>query len=150
MTTLVEILDDPTRRAAVVRDGVALLESEVARKRGMRGMAIKGGFKTVKKLKPGILGHALDQLLPEFAPAVDPHLAKAREAGDIPRYFDQHRQEIAESLLAVTDRRATRAKNKVMLKVYRSLRSQALHHTAEAVPGLGRLVDTHVRAAEAG
>ena len=142
--TLVEVLQDPTKKAAVIRDGVALIESEVSRKRGVSGLALKAGYKTVKALKPGIIPHMLGKLLPDFAPVVDPFYAKARETGNVGAYFRSNTRSIAEALLGVTDEKAKSAENRVMLKVYGRLRSQARGHVEEAVPGLARLVQTHV------
>ena len=42
------------------------------------------------------------------------------------------------------DDKAKRAENRVMLSVYGRLRPQAVRHVEEAVPGLARLVQTHV------
>ena len=142
--TLVEVLQDPSKKSAVVRDGVALIESEVARKRGLRAMALKAGYKSVKAIKPGIISTMLGKLLPDFAPALDPHYATARESGDVGRHFRDNAAVIAEALLGVTDEKAKRAENRVMLRVYKSLRGQARAHVEEAVPGLAQLVQTHV------
>lgn len=142
--TLVAVIEDSSRRRAVVADSVEVVEAEVAGKSGLRGMAIKAGFKTVKRIKPGIVAAAVEQLLPAFAPAIDPHYAKARETGDARRYFQQHAEMIADALLAVTDSKASRAKNAVMKKVYSSLRGQAKHHTAAAMPRVADLISRHV------
>jgi len=145
MDTLAEVLGDPVRRRAVVKDAALLVESEVRGKRGMRGMALKGGYKSMKRIKPGIVEEALDMLLPQFAPAVDPYFARGREAGSVESYFMSHADEIADALLGVTDRRAARANNRVMKKVYDGLRGQAKVHVVDAIPGLSRLVSKHVR-----
>lgn len=107
-------------------------------------MALKAGYKTICRLRPGMIEHALENLLPRFAPAVDPHYAKAKDTGDAKRYFIVNSAEIAESMLAVTDEIATRAKNMVMLKVYRTLRGQAKGHVEAAMPGLSDLISKHV------
>jgi hypothetical protein len=142
--TLVEVLRDPSKKAAVVRDGAALIESEVARKRGLRAMALKAGYKSVKAIKPGIIPTMLGKLLPDFAPALDPYYATARESGDVRGYFRSNAAAISEALLAVTDEKAKRAESRVMLRVYKSLRGQARTHVQDAVPGLAQLVQTHV------
>ena len=99
--TLVETLNDPTRADAVVRDGVLFIEKEVRSKSGLRGMALKGGYKAVRKIRPGIIEDALGSLLPRFAPAIDPHYAKAKGEGDVRSYFVRNADTIAESLLGV-------------------------------------------------
>jgi hypothetical protein len=142
--TLMAILDDPIRRRVVVSDTVDLIEAEVKSKSGLRGAAIRTGFKTVKKIKPGILPAAVNKLLPHFAPAVDPHYAAAAASGDPRAYFTTHAETIADALLAVTDEKARGAENAVMKKVYGGLRGQAKQHTAAAMPALAELIQRHV------
>lgn len=142
--TLMDALNDATTRRAVIADTVELIEREVRSKSGLRGTAIKAGFKTVKKIQPGMIPSAVDKLLPHFAPAVDPHFAKARESGDVKGYFSANADQIAEALLAVTDEKAKAADNAVMKKVYGGLRGQAKQHTAAAMPGLAELIQRHV------
>ncbi|TVQ90118.1 MAG: hypothetical protein EA397_14305 [Deltaproteobacteria bacterium] len=142
--TLTQILHDETRRWAVARDGAQLVADEVASRSGLRAAALKAGFKTIRRLKPGIIEEAMYHLLPSFAPKVDPHWERAVASGDPSGYFDRHAAAIAESLLEVTDAKAQQAKNRVMLKVYRALRGQALAHTAQSVPRLPALIAKHV------
>lgn len=144
--TLVEVLQDEGRRRAVARDGAVLVDEEVAAKRGIRAAALKAGYATVKKLKPGMIESAMYSLLPRFAPAIDPHWAKAVEAGDARRYFRDNARVIADDMLKVTDRAAGNAKNKAMLRVYKGLRGTALNYTAESVPRLPELIEKHVEA----
>lgn len=142
--SLVEVLRDPARRRAVVADGVRLIEAEVGSKRGISGAALRAGYKTVQKLKPGIVAQALEALLPEFAPRVDPYYAQATAQGDVRAFFRARAPEIADALLAVTDERARTAKNAVIRKVYDGLRGQAHVHTTAAVPRLADLILKHV------
>ncbi len=143
-STLSQTLENPVKKAAVVRDGFQLIEDEVARKRGLRGYALKAGYKVVKRVKPDIIHRALDGLLPRFAPVIDPFLDKARVDGDVEGYFDRNRSDIAEAMLSVTDGRAKKAKNPVLVRAYLGLRHQAKGHVEEAVPGLARLILKHV------
>lgn len=142
--TLEEALRDPARRQAVIAGGAALVEAEVARKRGLSGAAIRTGFLAVRRFDPSFVPRALGSLMPEFAPAIDPLYATARESGDVVRWFASHAGEIADALLGVTDARAERADHAVLLRVYRRLRGRAREHVIEAVPGLARLVLEHV------
>jgi hypothetical protein len=138
-------MKDRDRGRRVVEDGVTLIEEEVHGKGGLSGLAIKAGYRTVKAIKPGIIHEALGQLLPDFAPAIDPHYVKAVAAGDVRKYFTAHAEEIAQSLLGVTDAKGARAKNRVIKKAYDSLRPQAIKHTAEAMPRLADLIQKHVK-----
>ena len=59
-------------RSAVIRDSVRLIDEEVARKSGITGLALKGGYKVVKKLKSGrMIEKAVDHLLDDFTGALD-------------------------------------------------------------------------------
>lgn len=143
--SLVEVLKDEQKRKAVAKDGAIIVDEEVAAKKGIRAAALKAGYRTVKALKPGIIEHSMYLLLPRFAPKVDPHWSDAVASGDPHRYFRDHAQDIAESLLEVTDERARKADNRVMLRVYKSLRGQAKKYTAESVPRLSGLIEKHVQ-----
>jgi hypothetical protein len=142
--TLVDALKDPVKRAAVVAACAKLVEEEVGRKSGLVGVAVRTGFKTVSSLTPRFVPRAFEVLLPEFAPAIDPLYAKARESGDVRKWFGDHAGAVADALLAVTDARAARADHAVLVRVYRTLRGRARDHVIEAVPGLARIVVEHV------
>ena len=138
------LLSDPARKSALVEDCVALVESEVASKSGIRGRFVKAGYAGMKKIQPGIVAKAVRKLMPEFAPALAPHVQAATENSDLPTYFNTHAKAIAESLLAVTDARAKKAERGVLTKIYSGLRSSAAEHTAAAMPGLGKVLERHV------
>jgi hypothetical protein len=142
--TLVEALKDPARKAAVVEACARLVGDEVHRKKGLVGVAVRAGFGTVQALSPRFVPRAFEVLLPDFAPAIDPHYAKARASGDVAKWFEGHAGEVADALLAVTDARAARADHAVLVRVYHSLRGRAREHVVEAVPGLARIVVEHV------
>lgn len=143
MKSIQEGLDDPELRKAVVRDAAALVESEVASKRGLRGRALQAGFKAFRAVKPGIVAEAVDKLLPHFAPVIDPYWEKARASDDPQRWMSDRDREIADDLLGVTDRLAETAKHRVLKRIYKSLRGQARGHVVDAVPGLARLMVKH-------
>jgi hypothetical protein len=139
---LAEKLTAPEIRRDVVQACVDLVESEVANKSGLSGMAIKAGYKVVRALKPGMIPGAVDTLLPEFAAAMQPLYDKSAGAADekaaFAEYLKDHPDETAEALLAVTDKRAERAKNKTVKKTYDRLRGSARDNVRAAVPGLAR------------
>lgn len=137
---LTDILDDPTLKARFLSEADALIQAEVAGKRGLSGMAIKAGFAAIQKVRPDIVVGALDMLLPHFAPALETHFQAAQASGDVATYFTAHASQIADAMLAVTDARAQRAQNAILKKTYQSLRGQAHTHTAEAMPRVGRLL----------
>lgn len=142
--SLVAVLADPTTRTAVIRDSEKLLEAEVASKSGLRGAAVRAGFKALKKIKPGIVPAAIGKLLPAFAPVIDPFYAEGVQKGDVRGHFTREADRIADALLGVTDAKAADADNRVMKKIYGGLRGQAQQHTAAAMPAVADLIVRHV------
>ena len=80
-TTLSAILSNPESRRALVKDAESMLDEEVSSRGGLTGMGIKAAFSMVKTVRPGIIGHTLDDLMPEFASALDPVLAQRPQKG---------------------------------------------------------------------
>jgi hypothetical protein len=143
MSQMAAALADPVRRTAVVRDAVVLVEREVASKRGLRAMALKGGFKAFKAIQPGIVTRAIEKLLPHFVPVIDPIWAEAQQHDRSAAWMNTQDIRIADALLGVTDGLAAKAKNRVMIRIYKSLRGQAKGHVQTAVPGLTDLLAHH-------
>ena len=135
-------------RARVVSDTVALIDHEVQRKSGLTGMAIKGGYAAVKKLKQGrMIEKAVDILLDDFTLALSPLHDRFREQEALKTfeaYLNAHPGEACDALLKITDTRIQQAETKLIIQTYQKLRSQAEKHVQEALPGVGRLIDRHV------
>lgn len=145
MPTLVEVLTAPGKRQKVIVDCAHLIDEEVQKKGGFSGIAIKGAFSVVKKVKPGFIEEAIDHLLDDFAKRLDPFFQSHANAQgrSLPAHFSAQSGAIADALLGITDERAQRAKNQMVKKTYESLRPKAKQHVEEAVPGIGRLVEKH-------
>jgi hypothetical protein len=141
METLKDALLEQSRRPAVVKDCERLIEDEVRAKSGIGGLAVKAGYKIVKKLKPGVIPETVDGLLDDFVAQLEPFFADSQaQDGHIEPYFRGRDQEIANALLQITDRRAQRTRHKTLKKAYDKLRSTGVKHTAAAVPGIARLI----------
>lgn len=144
MGSLIEVIKDEQKRKAVIDDCVALIEAEVAEKKGLSGMAIKAGYKTVKSIRPGTIPMALHHMLDDFAAKVDPYWQQCLSEGKDPRsFFTDKSIEIANALLSITDARAQRARNKVIAKTYHKLRPTAVDHVAAAMPRLADLLQKY-------
>ncbi len=145
MTSLTERLEE-VERQEVIDDTAKLIDDEVARKSGISGMAIKTGYKVVKRLKPNMIEEAIDSLLDEFSQALDPlyqQFLADDETETFEAYLADHDDQAADDLLGITDARAENAENRVLKKTYKKLRGQAKKHVQEALPGVGRLIDEH-------
>ena len=144
MAKLAEVVTDRSRRQAVLDDCVRLIESEVADKKGLTGIAVKAAFKSVSKLRPGMVRHSMDALLDDFSNQIDPFWAECQSTGAAPRaFFTQKKGDIANALLSITDRRAQHADNKVLVKAYKGLRGKAVVHIGDAMPRFADLVQKH-------
>ncbi len=138
MSTLHERLLALERRANVVTDCVRLIEEELDRKTGLSGLAIKGAYALVRRIKPGIIREAADRLLDPFVERLEPLAANAADAPEA--YLRDHANEVAEALLGVTDARAASTDNATLRKAYGKVRPTALLHVTQAVPAIVRLL----------
>ena len=146
--TLKASLLDSDRRPQVVTDLVDFVDREVAGKSGLSGGIIKTGYATVKKVKPGIVRHAVDSMLDDFVDALEPYWAAYQAqptAGGFGTYLAGRPQEVSDALLAVTDRRAERSSRGSVTSVYGKLRPKGQDNVIEALPRLGELVERHAR-----
>ncbi len=145
MTTLRELLGGEQTRPAVIEDACNVLDQEVADKGGLSGAAVKTAYKVVKGIKAGFIPEVVDALLDEFLDALDP-LREAALAEGVPLgdYFRRDPDQVAEKLLAVTDRRAEKAQRPVVKKTYERLRPGAKKHVTASVPRLADMVGRHL------
>lgn len=145
MPTLTEQLAK-TDRQNVIKDTARLIEEEVAAKSGLSGMAIKGGYKVVSKVKPTMIEESIDHLLDAFTEALDPlyqDYVENADAKSFETYIQKHDDRAANDLLSITDARAERSDNKILKSTYTRLRGQAEKHVKDALPGVGRLIDRY-------
>lgn len=134
-------------RETVIQDCVHLIDDEVAAKGGLSGVALKGGYSVVKKLKDGrMIDIAVDKLLDEFADAMSPvyeEFLADKNANKFEAYVSKYSTRAANALLSITDGKAARAESKVIKSTYNKLRGSAEKHVIDALPGVGRLIDKH-------
>ena len=140
--SLQEILTEPQIRPVVVRECVDLVDAEVAGK----GLIIRGAYKTVAKIKPGFVKAAIDGLLDDWLEKMEPYYSGWRDSGSgaFSEHLNTRKSEVADSLLQVTDERATTSKHRTAAKMYNKLRPSALKNVEGAVPGLAKIVEKHL------
>lgn len=142
--SLLEALTDEAKKKDVVKDCCELIEAEVKDKGGISGLAIKAGYGAVKGIKPGFVEHAVEDLLPEFAKALDPIYNDAKSQNKpVADFFTTNTSRVADALLSITDAKAARAKSGVAKGAYDKLRGSAKKNVEQAVPRLGRLVEKY-------
>lgn len=144
--TLTQKIGSEPTRSQVVKECVVLVDEEVQAKSGVSGLAIKGAYGTVKKIKPDFVTAAIDGLLDGWLARLEPYYASWRQAtgSTFAQYVTVRADDVAEDLLAVTDARAETSKYKAAAKLYTKLRPSAKKHVATAVPKLGALVERHL------
>ncbi|MFN3199064.1 MAG: DUF6918 family protein [Bradymonadia bacterium] len=140
-----KLLADDTR-PTVVNDCVRVIEDEVASKKGVSGLAIKGAFKALKAIKPGMVRNAVNGLLDEFVENLDPFYQRfvdAGKPGGIESYLVKHDGEVSDALLSITDGKARTTSNKTLKKLYDKLRPQGKKQVQAAMPRVGKMLAKH-------
>ncbi len=140
--TLREIITTPETRPVLVDECVQLVEAEV----GGKGLIIRGAYKTVKKIKPGFVKGAIDGLLDDWLGKMEPYFKdwSGKKEGSFSEHLNARSTEVADALLTVTDERANTSKHKTAAKMYGKLRPSALKNVEAAIPGLGKLIESHL------
>lgn len=142
-----KLVAQPELRPEVVKACAVLLDEEVGRKKGLSGMVVKSGYVMFKRIKPTKVQETIDWLLDDFIEAIDPFVEAHLQSGSsqsLESYLLARDKEIAEALLAITDKRAETTKSGVTKKLYGKLRSTAERNVREAVPGIGRTMKKYL------
>ena len=137
-------------RARIVSDCTELIDHQVKAKRGVSGLAIKGAYGTIKRIKKGMIPEVIDGLLDDWLGKLQTHHDDWTST-DGGQTFSDHLIErtdpVAEDLLSVTDERAEKTTHKTAAKAYRKMRGSAKNNVMQAVPGLARLIEKHIQEA---
>ena len=133
-------------RGPVVDQCVDVLNAEVASKKGLSGLAVKGGFKVIAAVKPGFIRAVIDGLLDDFVEELEPFYAdwSSGGRGDFGSYLVSNSAEVADGLLGVTDRRAEGTEHGTAKKAYLKLRPSAVEHVSASLPRVGALMNSYL------
>ncbi len=147
--TLKEILCAPERRPQVVQDAARLVDQEVDSKGGLSGAGIKIAYKTVTKIKPGLITEVVDGLLDKFVDKLEPFYTEWQNGGKQGSFESfitdgSRKNKVANALLGVTDDRARTVHNATLKKAYGGLRPQGEKHVEAAIPGLARMMTKYL------
>lgn len=145
--TLPEILLAPDTQPQVIADGLALVDAELADKTGISGNAIKLAYKTVSSFAAGYVRETVESMLPDVAGKLQPFWSDFTASGgsEFGDYLAKRGDEVAESLLSITDAMAEASDKPVVVKAYRAVRGGAAKHIEAALPRLGDLVCKYAR-----
>ncbi len=149
MPILKDTLLAENTRPTVVTDCSDLVDQEVANKKGVSGIMIKGGYKAFKAVKPGIVTKAVEHLLNDFTVILDKYYENytvdhPEKSPGFDVWAKKRDSQLADDLLKVTDDIMDRSDKKAIKKIYGGLRKTAQRNVAEAIPAIGRLVMKHL------
>lgn len=146
MTNLQDLLG--AQRPAVVADIEQLVNTTVSGQKGITGIALKGAVATAQKLDANIVNKGINKLLPEMIDALNPQWDAFQTSGetDFGVYLDRHRDEVADSILAVADRNAESINVPALAKAYKALRGKAAGIVKPQIPAIGNIVQKHMTA----
>ena len=148
MATLQEMLLAPEIQPRVVADSEALVTDQVAELSGVTGAAIKLAYNTVRKFDANHIHGMIETILPSVADALQPYWAQfsaefTPSSGDFGGYLAAREDEVAEALLAITDRRRDNSVRPTIVKAYNTIRPRASKQVKAALPGLGLLIQKY-------
>ncbi|MEA5603870.1 DUF6918 family protein [Nostoc sp. UHCC 0252] len=143
---LSEGLSNPTKKAMVIDECCNMIETQLASKSGMSGIALKTAFAALKGIKPGYIPYVVEQILPQCFTALDPIWSEGVEKGDPIGHLNANRSRTADALLGVTDARVKNAKRQIVRGTYEKLRGSAKKHVEEAVPDLAKVINNYTKA----
>ena len=146
--SVAEVLLKPPKREQIIAESRQVLDAEVADKRGVSGLAVKGTFKVVKGIKPGLIPAVIDGLLDDFMAKIEPfwNSWKADPKGKTCRqHFIDNGPAVADALLEITDARARKNTNKILVKSYQKLRPKGREHVVASMPRVGAMIEKHTK-----
>lgn len=138
------LLPSPDKRGPLLDACVRTIEAEVKSKSGLSGLAIKGGFKVLNKVKPGMVRESMDDLLDAFIERLEPMYTAWGQNGAFSAYVLGRKPDVADALLGITDDRARGAKNRGVKSTYEKLRPQAKKHVEAALPRVVTMLEQHM------
>lgn len=145
MATLSDAMLRPDVFPHVIADCQALVDQEVSAKSGLSGTTTKVAYKAVRSFAPGYYENALKNMVPLFIDRLEPYWTNflASGGGHFGDYLARRGEQVAESLLAVTDQMASTSSRAVVVRAYNGIRGGAARNIDAALPNLGALVQKY-------
>ncbi len=142
---LTDKIQDAAVRDHIAADCAQLIDTQVAAKGGLSGMALKAAYGAVKGLSSDYVLGAVKRLLPEVFESLDPLWSEGVNAGDPVAYLSENSDHTADVILSTTDARIERkAKDGLIGSAYKKLRNSVKRDVSAAVPSLAKIIDKHV------
>lgn len=139
-----EILNS-SNKAKIVEDCCNMIDSQLASKSGVSGMAMKAAFVALKGVKPGYISGVVEHILPPCLNALDPIWVEGVQQGKPVEYLKENRSRTADALLGVTDEKVKNSTRPIVRTTYDKLRGSAKKHVEEAVPELANVIGKYTK-----
>jgi hypothetical protein len=149
ISNLPDILQADGAKERLTADCQALIDQELSAKSGVSAAALKVAYKVVTTFAPGYYQTMVGNLTPSLLTQLQPFWADFHAAGGAGTFGDYlvarnaNNGEVAEALLAVTDRLAKGSERAVIVKAYNTVRGGAGKHVEAALPNVGALVEKY-------
>jgi hypothetical protein len=145
MATLSDALLRPDVFPHVIADCQSLVDQEVSAKSGLSATAVKVAYKAVTSFAPGYYESALERMVPLFVDRLEPYWTNflASGGGHFGDFLARRGEQVAESLLSVTDQLASTSHRAVVVKSYNAVRGGAAKNIEAALPNLGALIQKY-------
>lgn len=144
---LSSLLLSPSNRPGLIADAHGVLNSEVAKKSGLGGLALKGAYKSVSAIAPGFIEGVLGVLLDEWIRAYDEEYVAWRassSSASFGTWLVDRQDAVSERMLEVTDKRARATSHRSAGKLYWKLRPGAKAHVITSLPAVAGVIDQHL------
>jgi site-specific recombinase len=142
---LSEGLLNPTKKAVVVDDCCNMIETQLASKPGLSGIALKTAFAALKGIKPGYIPDVVEMLLPQCFDAIDPIWNEGVQKGNPVEYLVESCSRTSDVLLNITDVIAKNSTRKIVRGTYEKFRGSAKQHVEAAVPDFAKIIEKYTK-----
>jgi hypothetical protein len=142
---LQQTLLTPASNEQVIADCLTLIDQELSEKSGVSGNAVRLAYKTANALAPGYLRDMVGKVLPLMAQQLEPYWSDFQASGgaEFGDYLAKRGDEVAASLLSVTDSMAERSDRPAIVRAYNTVRGSAARHVEAALPRVGALAQKY-------
>ncbi len=143
--TLRDIMLAPDVQPKVIDDAMTLIDEQMSDKSGISGTAVKLAYKSVVSFSSGHVRYMVEQLTPAMLEKLEPYWAEfaASGGGVFGDFLAKRGEEVAESLLQITDARAATSGRAAIVKAYKAVRGSAAKNVQTALPDLGALIQKY-------
>ena len=136
------LLTEPNR-SELVQALSGMVEGEIARSKGARGIALRHGLRVAQRRHPGALARLVNELIPEWIDTLEPHYENwvANGSGSFGEYLVARQEDLAWKLLLLVKGRVRASNHRLARTAARCLGIESLR---SALPRFGVLVDDYV------